>query len=165
MVRKIPDTITEQEVLQIVKAAKKKRIKASIIAGFYNCLRVSEVISLQPGNIDIAGGWLHIKKGKGCKDRDIPIQKPVIFYLRYFPVKVSRQALHKQIKNLGRKVLNKDIHFHTLRHSGASFYLNEKKVDIRYIQELLGHSRLATTEIYTHIKPVQLKNVFESVWK
>jgi integrase/recombinase XerD len=86
----------------------------------------------------------------------------VKFFLRYLPIKVSRQAIHKSIKRIGKKVLNKDLHPHTLRHSGASMYLNERGIDIRFIQEFLGHSRLSTTQIYTHVNPQQLKNAFQN---
>ena len=162
---KIPETITEEEFLKLLKATKKNRLKTAYTLGFYQCLRVSEVISLKKSDIDMERGFLHIKQGKGKKDRHVPIQPPVKFCLRYLPIDVSRQALHKSISTSSEKVLGKKLHFHTLRHSGATFYLNDKQVDIRHIQELLGHSRLSTTQIYTHINPQQLKSAFENAWK
>ncbi len=162
---KIPDTITEEEMLKIVKATKQPRTKSAYKIAFYQCLRVSEVLNLLPEHIDKEGGWIHVKKGKGNKDRDIPIMKPALSSLNNLPIKLTRQALHKSIKAKGKKVLQKDIHFHTLRHSGASMYLTEKDVNIKFIQQLLGHSRLATTEIYLHVNPKQLKKGFQNVWK
>jgi len=57
-----------------------------------------------------------------------------------------------------------DIHIPHCRHSGATFYLNDKNVDIRHIQLLLGHSQLNTTQIYTHVSPKNLKDKFDGVW-
>jgi len=165
MTFKIPETISETEINLLVKSTKKNKLKAAIVLGFYQGLRVSEVINLTKSDVDMQRGFLHIKQGKGKKDRDIPIMKPAIFYFRFLPLDVTRQALHKAVKKLGKEVLRKDIHFHTLRHSGASFYLNEKGIDIRHIQELLGHSRLSTTQVYLHVNPQQLKNAFNEAWK
>lgn len=161
----IPDTITELDVLQLIKYAKKNKLKLAIVLGFYQGMRVSEVINLRPEDVNTRTGFIFIRQSKGKKDRQIPIQKPVIFYLRYLPVDVTRQALHKSIKLLGKKVLKKDMHFHTLRHSGASYYLNERRIDIKFIQEFLGHKDIKTTQIYTHVNPFQLKNAFENAWR
>lgn len=160
--RKIPDTITEAETKLLMRAAKKNKLKAAICIGFFQCLRVSEVIRLTKKDVDVARGFIHIKKGKGNRDRDIPIVEESKFYLRYIPIGVTRQALHKSFKRLGKKILNKDLHFHTLRHSGATHYLNDKKIDIRFIQQFLGHENLSTTQIYTHVNPLQLKSAFEN---
>ncbi len=160
--RKIPDTITEQEVSLLIKKAKNKKVKCAIVLMFWQCLRVSEVVNLTKDNVDISRGFLHIKQSKGKKDRDNPIQEESTFYLRYLPIKISRQGIHKAIKRLGIKELDKDIHPHTLRHSGASFYLNERGVDIRFIKDFLGHAKLSTTEIYTHVNPTQLKKAFDN---
>lgn len=158
--RKIPITITEEELKLIIKNTKSKKHKAAFMLGFYEGMRISEVLNLNKG--DVSNGFIHIKQSKGKKDRDIPLMDEVIHYLRYLPIGISRQALHKAIKKKGKEVLNKDIYFHTLRHSGATYYLNERNVDIRFIQTFLGHSRLDTTQIYTHINPVQLKNAFQN---
>lgn len=162
---KIPGTISHEEVKLLIAGAKKNKLKSAIALGFYQGMRVGEVCALQKEHIDIAQGFIHIKNAKGNKDRDSPIQEPTIYWLRFIPVKVTRQALHKSVKKLGREILQKEIHFHTLRHSGASFYLNEKEMDIRFIQQLLGHSRLSTTQIYTHVNPTQLKKAFEKCWR
>jgi len=158
-VRKLPKTISEKEFTDIIKTVKNKKIRLAFVLGFYQCLRISEVINLKEENIDKDRGFIHIKAGKGNKDRDIPIMLPVKQGLKHLPMNIGIRALQKQIKKYWL-----DIHFHTLRHSGATFYLNEKKIDIRIIQQLLGHSRLDTTQIYTHVNPTQLKNAFSEVW-
>ena len=161
---KIPETITEDELLKLVKHTKKTQNKLAYMLGFYQCMRISEVINLTPKNIDKNRGYIHIKQGKDKKDRDVPIMLPVKNKLNYLPIKVGIRALQKSIKVISKQVLDKDIHFHTLRHSGATYYLNEKGIDIRYIQQLLGHSRLDTTQIYTHITPKNLKDKFDEKW-
>ncbi len=161
MKRKIPDTITEQEVISLIKKAKNK-MKAAIVLGFYQGMRISEVISLSKSNVDMQRGFIHIKQSKGERDRDVPLQPETKFYLRFLPIIITRQGLHKAIKKLGQEVLKKNIHFHTLRHSGASFYLNEKGIDLVHIQQFLGHSRISTTEIYLHTNPFQLKKAFSN---
>jgi integrase/recombinase XerD len=162
---KIPEVISEAEFNQLLKAAKKNELKAAFRFGFYQGMRVTEVISLNKEDVNIETGFIHIRQGKGCKDRQIPIRDEVIHYIRYLPINYTRQGLHKAIRTLSLKVLNKDIHFHTLRHSGATYYLNDKGVDIRFIQQFLGHTRLSTTQIYTHINPQQLKNAFDNASK
>ena len=160
--RKIPDIITEGELMQILRATKKPMLKTAFTLGFYQCLRVSEIINLKKEDIDTEKGFLHIKQAKGKKDRHIPIMDKAKHCLRYLPIKLTRQGLYKAIKLKAKGILGKNIYFHTLRHSGASHYHNEKGIDIRFIQEFLGHSRLSTTQIYTHINPSNLKNAFKN---
>jgi integrase/recombinase XerD len=162
---KIPVVISEEDFKLILKATKKNDLKTAFRFGFYQGMRVSEVISLNREDVNIQTGFIHIRQGKGCKDRQIPIREEIIPYIRYLPIKYTRQGLHKAIRTLALKVLNKDIHFHTLRHSGATYYLNDLGVDIRFIQQFLGHSRLSTTQIYTHVNPQQLKNAFDNATK
>lgn len=157
--RKLPKTISESEFLEGIKKVKKKHIKLAFMLGFYQCLRVSEVAHLKKDDVDYNRNYLHIIAGKGNKDRDIPIMKPVRNGLKYLPVGIGIRALQKQIKKYWP-----ELKFHSLRHSGATYYMNDKKIPIRYIQELLGHSRLDTTQIYTHVTPESLKTEFEGVW-
>jgi len=158
---KIPKTISEKEFLDGVKKVPKNRkdIKLAFMLGFYQCLRISEVCNLKPEHVDKDRGFLHILNAKGGKDRDVPIMKPVWAGLKYLPVEIGHRALQKQVKKYWP-----DHHFHSFRHSGASYYLNSKKVDIRAIQQLLGHSRLDTTMIYTHVTPDDLKERFAGLW-
>ncbi len=159
--RKIPDTISEEEFKKIIKATKKLKLKTAFVFGYYQCLRISEVLNLTKSNIDMEEGFVHVKEGKGNNDRDIPLMDEVKHYKRYLPIKMTRQGLHKAIKTKAKKVLKKDIYFHTLRHSGASMYLNDREIDIKFIQKFLGHKKLSTTEIYLHVNPKQLQNAFK----
>jgi len=159
----LPDTIKEEELIELVKKTKLKNQRTAFILGFYQCMRVSEVANLQKEDIDFNGGFIRIKQGKGSKDRDIPIMKETRRFLQNVPVGIGKRGLQKALKIASKKILNKDIHFHTLRHSGATHYLNVKKVDIRFIQALLGHAQLSTTQIYTHVNPQSLRDAFDGL--
>lgn len=159
MPRKIPETITEEELLLILKAIKNTKKRLAYMLGFYEGMRVSEVINLRLENIDKGRKLIMIKEAKGKKDRNIPIAPEVYNGLKYLPIGGGVRALQISFKKISIKVLNKsNIHFHTLRHSGATYYLNKKKWDLRSVQVFLGHSKIATTEIYTHVYPEDLVN-------
>jgi len=150
---KIPEIIKEVEFIKLIKAVRKKHHRIAFILGFYGAMRVSEIVNLKPENIDRGQRIIRIKQGKGGKDRNIPLPPQAVRGLAYIPIKCGIRALEISIKNYGKKVLNKDIHFHTLRHSGATYYLNEKGWSTRQVQQLLGHAKIQTTEIYTHVTP------------
>lgn len=170
MPRILPKTVSHKEFLALIKGisysdkTKEKQIKAAFVAGFYQLMRISEVLYLDQKQIDNERGFLHLIQAKGKKDRDVPIQKPVVKFLKFFPMKCSRRTLQRDITMWGKKILNKHITFHMLRHSGATFML-ENGVDLRYVQALLGHSRITTTEIYTHVTPSALKKITDKLWE
>lgn len=158
MARKIPETITEDELIKIVKATKKKKHRLAFMLGFYQAMRVSEVVNLQKNNIQYDRNYIEIKNAKGSKDRDIPIIKPLLLKdnvmklgLKHLPIGIGKRGLQLAFKKAGIKTLGKDLHFHTLRHSGATWLMNKKKWDIRQVQVFLGHSKISTTEIYAHV--------------
>ncbi len=138
----------------------------------YGCgLRVSELINLTLNDIDMTNSLIRIF-GKGSKEREIPIGEYSIYYLKeYLNVRnnllknkpcnklfinnhgssISRQGFFKMLKNLLKeKGLNQDISPHTLRHSFATHLIN-RGADLRSIQEMLGHSDISTTKIYTKV--------------
>lgn len=135
-------------------------------------LRVSETVSLTINQVDLEHGLLRIM-GKGRKEREIPIGEYGIYYLklyleqRQFLIKkgkqvdalflnnhgkqITRQGFFKILKSLLiEKGLNPDLSPHTLRHSFATHLLS-RGADLRSIQEMLGHSDISTTKIYTHV--------------
>jgi len=171
--RQLPKTISHEEFLKILSKEKRKDFKISFILGLYQCLRVSEIKNLKPTDIDQQRGFIHILGGKGQKDRDVPLMKPTELALRWgkkhLPIKCSIRTLQRAFKKAGKDILNKDLNFHMLRHSGATSYLNgditKKKVDVRHVQVLLGHTQISTTEIYTHVTPDSLKKIFDEVYE
>jgi len=123
-----------------------------------------KILPLKSENVDINRGFIHIIAGKGQKDRDVPIQKPVFPFLKHLPIGLSARTINRELSRWSNKILGKKLSFHDLRHSGSSFYLNEMKVDIRHLQILLGHESIATTQRYTHVTPKGLKDVFDDLW-
>lgn len=162
MGQRLPETITEEEFLKLLRVVKQKHHRIAFILGFYCCMRVSEVVKLKPENIDRGQRLIRIKQAKGKKDRNIPLPPQATRGLSYLPVKCGARALQIAFRVYSKKVLGRDLHFHDLRHSGATHYLNKKKWSTRQVQQLLGHSKIQTTEIYTHVTP---QDLIEKMWE
>jgi len=154
------------------------RNKAMIELLYATGLRVSELVNLTIDNIDLNECLLRTI-GKGNKERIIPVGENAIYYLKEYLLyyrssmlkddvnnylflnnhgkKMTRQGFFKIIKKIAfEKGIKKDISPHTIRHSFAT-HLLEYGADLRSIGEMLGHSSVATTEIYTHISNEKLK--------
>lgn len=142
-------------------------------------LRVSELTELELKNIDLAQRVIKVF-GKGSKERIVPIgkkcseiiqkhlkkrelialkynSKPYLF-LTENGKKITRQKVYKIIHSLGN-IVGKNISPHTIRHSFAT-HLLERGADLRVVQELLGHSSIVTTQLYTHISKKTLREVY-----
>ena len=130
--------------------------KLAYMLGFYQGMRVSEVVKLKPEDVDFQRRLIFIRESKGGADRNIPIAPMVMKGLKFLPVGVGIRALQISFKKVAMKVLGKDLHFHCLRHSGATFYLNVKGWNLRMVQNFLGHADVGTTQIYTHVSPADL---------
>lgn len=159
--KKIIETITEEELKEVLKKTRKKHHKLAYALGFYQCMRISEVVNLKPEDIDYGRKLIHIKQAKGKKDRMIPIAPEVIRGLKILPVGVGVRALQIAWNRVTKRVLDKRLNFHLLRHSGVTYYLAKKKWNTSQVQQLAGHSRITTTQIYTHINPTDL---VEQMW-
>jgi len=159
----LPEIITEKELIAMLKATKKQHHRLAFALGFYECMRVSEVVKLQPENVDKQLKLLYLKQAKGKKDRNIPIAPEVMTGLKHLPIKCGIRALQIAFKNKLKEVLKRDdLTFHSLRHSGITHYLTVKKWNSLEVQRLAGHSKIATTEIYAHINPAHL---VERMWE
>lgn len=154
------------------------RNKAMLELLYGTGLRVSEIINLSVDDFDITNCLVRVM-GKGSKERYIPLGEYCIYYLNlYLDVRfqmlkmkecnklflnnhgqgMTRQGFFKILKQvLKEKGLNEDISPHTLRHSFATHLLN-RGADLRSIQELLGHSDISTTKIYTHVSDDKVIN-------
>jgi len=161
--RKLPEVISLEELNKILKVTKKPHHKLAFKLGFLCGLRVSEVVKLRLEDIDYSMKLIRIKQAKGEKDRNVPLPKPLIKSLKDLPIKCGIRALQVAINKKSLKAINRKIHFHTLRHSCATYLLSQK-MNIRQVQQLLGHTDISTTSIYLHINPQELKNKFDEIW-
>ncbi len=184
--RNLPKILTEEEVLLLLDInlsdAFSYRNKAMLELMYATGLRVSELVNLRLQDIDLNEDIVRTF-GKGSKERVIPFGDYACEYLEKYIYeyrglmlkgkpseylflnnhgnKMTRQGLFKIIKKIAKeKGINKDLSPHTLRHSFAS-HLLKYGADLRTIQELLGHSDISTTQIYTHITNEQLKKNYE----
>ena len=173
--RKIPAVLTKEEIRALINALSTKKSKL-MISLMYACgFRVSELVNLKVKDINFEEKTGYIRHGKGKKDRifNIPetliknLEKQVRLQLEnnqeYLFTgnkgPLSARNIQKIVKKAAEKAgIKKDVHPHTLRHSFAT-HLLENGIDIRMIQELLGHSDLNTTQLYAHISSEQLKKV------
>lgn len=164
---KIPETITEEELIKLVndpEVKKRPKQRAGYILCFYQALRVSELFKLNQEDYNSSNKLIHIRQSKRKKDRKIPISPKAVKALRYLPVRTDSKdfgvrAFQYALRKDGKRVLGKDLHPHTLRHSGATHYLNIKKWDTRQLQIFLGHSDIKITQIYTHVNPEDLTRI------
>lgn len=172
--RKLPNVLSQEEVLNIIRCTQNLKHRA-IISLIYSCgLRISELINLKLVDFHIERKQLIIKNGKGRKDRYVSLAdsflpllsnyyhsfKPSIYFVEgqkggKYSAESVRQFLRRSCK---KAYVKKTVTPHTLRHSYAT-HLLENGVDIRYIQSLLGHAKPETTMIYTHVKRKDLMNI------
>lgn len=172
---KLPSILSFDEVKKLIESADNTRDKLLIEIFYATGIRVSELANLKLEDIDMHEGWVRIF-GKGSKERFVPINKKVVRLLTTHIEKkllepssfifskskgkhLSREAIWKIIKKYALKSgITKNITPHTLRHSFAT-HLLENGADLRIIQELLGHSNIDTTQIYTHVNIKNLKEL------
>lgn len=165
----LPRYITVAEVKEMI-ASTPNRKHACIIKMIYGCgLRLSELLHLKLSDIDSERMLVHIRNSKGNKDRVVMLSQTLLEDLRsYFKAYhpevylfegqnggiYSEKSVQNIVKTAAAKAgITKQVTPHVLRHSFAT-HLLENGTDIRYIQQLLGHSSVKTTEIYTHITDV-----------
>lgn len=163
----LPTVLSKEEVMQLLRCTRNLKHRA-VLALIYSCgLRIGELIGLELQHIDIDRRQLFVVNGKNRKDRYVVLAKSFVPLLRnylatyqpqhYFVEgqEVGKPYLAGSVRNFLRKSctragIQKKVTPHTLRHSYAT-HLLEFGVDLRYIQELLGHARPETTMIYTHV--------------
>ncbi|MBK9283586.1 MAG: site-specific tyrosine recombinase XerD [Sphingobacteriaceae bacterium] len=183
--RKLPTPLTIQEIDKMIASIDLSKPggerNSSILETMYSCgLRVSELVDLRISQMHLSEDFIKVK-GKGKKERLIPIGKPAakkidaymrnerstlsvkkgnedFVYLNRRGSKLSRVMVFYIIKELAEKAgIKKQLSPHTFRHSFAS-HLVEGGADLRAVQEMLGHSSITTTEIYTHLDKQYLRD-------
>lgn len=172
---RLPEVMSKEEVRRLISAIRNPKHKM-MISLIYACgLRRGELLGLQPGDIDSRAGRLFIRCGKGRKDRVVVLSKRLIGMLREYyqayrpeiwlfegskPGKSYSETSIQKVFVTAREAagIRKHVTLHTLRHSYAT-HLLEAGTDTRYIQELLGHSSIKTTMVYTHVTGNALMNI------
>ncbi|MDP3730136.1 MAG: site-specific tyrosine recombinase XerD [Candidatus Omnitrophota bacterium] len=185
LIRPLPNVLDVTEVTRLLQAPDTRswmgiRDKAALELMYATGMRVSEMVELGTATLNLDVGFIKCR-GKGDKERMVPIGsearsavsryiekvRPSLLksksdnhlFLTRLGKKVSRQSFWKMMKKYAKIAkIKKDIMPHTLRHSFAT-HLLERGADLRVVQEMLGHSDIATTQIYTHIDKGRLKSI------
>lgn len=160
--KQLPKVLSKEEILTIINNTKNLKHKLIILLLYSAGLRVSEVVNLKRSDLDTTSNKILISQAKGNKDRYTILSNKVKELLTKYLCETSFKSKYlfegrngkytiKSIQEILKKAsINKHVTPHMLRHSFAT-HLLEQGTDIRYIQKLLGHSKLETTSIYTHV--------------
>jgi integrase/recombinase XerD len=173
--KKLPNVLSKEEVKLLLQSLSNVKHKA-MLSLIYSCgLRRSELLNLKLTDIDSKRNVIIIRQSKGRRDRIAPLSLKILELLREYFVaykpkvwlfegqdkssKYDERSLASVLKQAVLKSkINKPITLHWLRHSYAT-HLLENGTDLRYIQEILGHSRSTTTEIYTHVSNKSIQKI------
>jgi site-specific recombinase XerD len=180
--KKLPVTLEPEEAQRLIKQPNKRyptglRNKAIISLMLHCGLRVSEVINLKPGSINLTQGKLRVESGKGRKDRDLAIPEYItdlfdswrkkrpqsdFFFSTLKGKKLSVRYLQQMIKRYSQKAgITKNISPHSLRHTYATQYYRQTK-DIETLRRILGHPNISTTTIYITLANIDVENGMKS---
>jgi len=172
--KKLPIVLSRKEINIILESIKNKKHKLLIALAYGSGLRVSEVIDLRVQDINLDDLVLHLKEAKGAKDRITVFPEKLKNHIQNMIAgkngndlifeserggKLTTRSAQKVFSDaLKRSKIKKQASFHSLRHSFAT-HLLENGTDIRHIQELLGHSNIRTTQIYTKVTNPSIKQI------
>jgi integrase/recombinase XerD len=173
--RTLPSVLSPNEVLHLLAAARPGRERMLLQTAYACGLRSSELLHLQVPDIDSARMVIHVRQGKGGKDRLVPLSPGLLqelrnYWRRYRPLlwlfagagpdrPLSDGSLHRICQHIvARAGLSKHVTMHTLRHSFAT-HLLEAGIDLVTLQAILGHTDLKTTARYLHISTQRLQQV------
>lgn len=173
--KKLPKVLSKNEVRDIFDSIENMKHLTEIMLAYSCGLRVSEVARMKLEDVDSERMLITVDQGKGRKDRVTSLSPMMLKQLRkYYKVyepknwlfegqksssHISPRSLQKVFNRAVKKAnIRKSVTFHSLRHSFAT-HLLESGVDLRYIQELLGHSSSKTTEIYTHVSNKSIQGI------
>jgi site-specific recombinase XerD len=172
--KSLPTVLSRSEVNKILGSLKNSKHKLILSLAYGAGLRVSEIIGLKTQDLDFEELTVYINQAKGKKDRISVIPESLVDNLKnlvagkekndlvfaserggQLTTRTAQKVFENALRNSGIK---KDATFHSLRHSFAT-HLLENGVDIRYVQEILGHQNIRTTQRYTHVTNPKIKNI------
>jgi integrase/recombinase XerD len=164
--KQLPTVITRNQVMRLIAAANTSKTRLALALAYSAGLRVSEIAKLQLSDINRERGVIHIRAGKGRKDRIVPLSQLVADmldqYLANHPTKrwifPNSTGGHAHVRSLQNAMaaaraqagLSSDVTMHTLRHSFAT-HLVERGENLVVVKELMGHSSLSTVQQYVHL--------------
>jgi site-specific recombinase XerD len=173
--RRLPDAPAAAEIERILEALEGDepiavRNRALVELVYSAGLRSAEAVGLDLGDVDFEQELVHVRRGKGGKERVVPLGEEAALWLARY-LREARPALAKGandalfLSTRGRRLDTSTLrrivpHPHRLRHAFAT-HLLEGGADLRTIQELLGHSSLSTTQVYSHVDPRHLRRVYD----
>lgn len=163
----LPDVLSKEEIKSFLAVASVDIRFYCMYSILYSAgLRINELLSLKPDDIDVSRSLIHVRQGKGKKDRYTLLSKPLVgklseYRARYNPetwlferetgVQFSESIVSKKLKEIALEAgITKRVYPHLFRHSFAT-HLIEQGMDLKIVQELLGHNNIKTTEVYVHI--------------
>ena len=171
---RLPVTLSHTEIEQILQNISNDKHRTMVALAYGAGLRVSELTDLRAGSIDFEEGVLRVFQGKGKKDRITLLPEVLIPDLQHRVAgkcpdgylfeserggQLSTRSIQKVFERAIKKVgIKKSATFHSLRHSFATHIL-EQGTDLRFIQKLLGHSNIRTTQRYTHVSTALLRAI------
>ncbi len=171
---KLPTVLSRNEIERIIGSINNPKHKLLIALAYGAGMRVSEIINLKIKDINPDELTIHIKSAKGNKDRISVFSKKLLSQIKEIITlksmnnyvfesnrggKLDERGMQKVFAQALKKAgIKKDATFHSLRHSFAT-HLLENGVDVRYVQELLGHANIRTTQVYTKVTNPMLKNI------
>jgi site-specific recombinase XerD len=175
---RVPRVLSVEEINKLVAAARNP-FERAIVEVFYSTgVRISELVNIRLENINLSGRTILIKHGKGGKDRyvlfgeqaasaitDYQRWRPSQEFLFEAPAHPARpyqcRSIYRALRKIAYRAGVKGVHPHALRRATACHML-KSGADLRSIQELLGHSNLTTTQLYTYLEPNDLKRIHDS---
>ena len=175
--KKLPDVLNDEELVRLFAKVRSLKHRTILMLTYATGLRVGEVVRLRMEDFDAVRRMIHIRKGKGAKDRYTlfpeSLRGQLIAYWKrehlgrtgwLFPGQrrdyhLSERTIQAVIQLAAKRAgIAKHTGMHTLRHTFAT-HLLERGTDLRYIQELMGHQSIKTTEIYTHVSKREIGKI------
>jgi len=166
--KKLPIAIHEDEFVKLIQNTKYEHWKIAFLLGFGAGMRISEVVKLEPRDINMQEKSMFIRQAKGSKDRIVPLPKGLMpKHMKYLPMKCGARALQSAFKKCAKKAgileTKPDLHFHSLRHGFANQCVSNG-MPIHHLRTLMGHSNISTTNVYLELNPKNALASYEELF-